>query len=179
MRHADFIVAMESRWLLHPNRDDLASLWPVYQSFSKSVRVNNSSDSSWQDTIWYSGEPPLCTHSRPKPARPNPGCPPLALKTESPPPRRPRSGSSQSCHGRPPPAGSGRWCGVAAETSAGRDNRLSVRTAGADRGPSPAIVRRAIHMQMRSAGGGTAGASSSRWRAFAPPMQICWVWNFC
>lgn len=55
MRHADFIVEVQSRWLLlllllHPNRADLASLWPVYQSFTKCVRVNNSPDGSWQDT---------------------------------------------------------------------------------------------------------------------------------
>lgn len=46
MRHADFIVAEWSRWLLlllHPNR-------AVYQSFNKCVRVNNSPDGSWQDT---------------------------------------------------------------------------------------------------------------------------------
>lgn len=52
MRHADVIVEARSRWLLllHPNRADLASLWPVYQSFTKCVRVNNSPDGSWQDT---------------------------------------------------------------------------------------------------------------------------------
>lgn len=55
MRHANFIVEAQSRWLLlllllHPNRADLASLWPVYQSFTKCVRVNNSPDGSWQDT---------------------------------------------------------------------------------------------------------------------------------
>lgn len=33
-------------------------------------------------------------------------------------------GSSLACHGRPPPVGGGRWCGVAAETSALAHNRL-------------------------------------------------------
>uniref|UniRef100_A0A4W6E303 non-specific serine/threonine protein kinase n=1 Tax=Lates calcarifer TaxID=8187 RepID=A0A4W6E303_LATCA len=50
---------------------------------------------------------------------------------------------------RPPPAGSGRWRGVAAETSAGQTIGGSVRTAGADRPRSSAIVRCAIDMQMR------------------------------
>ncbi|KAK9532809.1 hypothetical protein VZT92_010176 [Zoarces viviparus] len=60
----------------------------------------------------------LGTPHRYKPAQTRqtqPGCPPLALGNSLTSPD-----SSQPCPARPPPAGSGRWCGVAVETSAGQ-----------------------------------------------------------
>lgn len=108
------------------------SLWPVYQSFTKCLRVNNRPDSSWQDTRWYPGPPFLS----PQPAQtgqtqPNPA--PSGTGLANP---------SDSSHPLPCPTPT---CSKRQMARRGRgdicrlDNRRSVRTAGADRLGAPLL----------------------------------------
>lgn len=126
---ADFILKAEQVvLLLHPNTADLLSLCCVYQSFTKCLPVNNSPDSSWQDTIDSQDPHPLFS---PKPAQTSQTS--LSTVLTNP------SDSSQPCPVRPQPAGSSRWRGVAREDICGLNNRHSVRTAGADRPGAPLL----------------------------------------
>lgn len=94
----------------------------------KCLPVNNSPDSSWQDTIDSQDPHPLFS---PKPAQTSQ----TSLSTVMTNP----SDSSQPCPVRPQPAGSSRWRGVAREDICGLNNRHSVRTAGADRPGAPLL----------------------------------------
>lgn len=130
---------------------------------------------------------PLRVLNRPKPARPSPAAPSGTENSVTP-------GSSQPCPARPPPSGSGRWRSLAAETSAGPDNRRSVRTAGADRPRAPLLCAAPYTCRWVVLEEGPTlfcvvffyfyfffyyRATWSRWQALAPSMQICWVLNFC
>lgn len=109
---------------------------PYCGLFSPVSIANNSGHSSWRDTRWYSGGGGESALGPAQTGTDNP----IALLPTPPTPARAASPLPPTCRG-------GRWCGVAAETSAGPDNGLSVRTAGADRGPRAAYCapRRARH----------------------------------